>query len=151
VYSANEYKLYVYPRGGSWDGSSSSKITVPGNYGDSISIPIPTRPGYIFAGWYKTAYGNLNNSRTQNSLFTSDSDLAISIYNNSNNGCVTHTRQSDTSAGYTHTMKIVSAKDTSSSQTTPGLGGFVTSQSSSSGATFIHVFRAKIPKGYYLR
>ena len=151
VYSTNQYNLYVYPRGGSWNGSSSSKITVPGDYGDNISIPVPTRPGYIFAGWYKTAYGTLNNSRTQNSIFTSTSDLAIAVYNNSNNGCVTHTRQSDTSAGYTYTMKIVSAQDTSSNQTIPGLGGFVTSQSSSSGATFIHVFRAKIPKGYYLR
>ena len=69
------------------------------------------------------------------------------MYNNAANGVVTHTRKSDTSAGYSYVTKITTSENTAR----PGFGGFVTHTTSAAGATFIHVFRAKIPEGYYLK
>lgn len=146
IWSANAHTLTVNPKGGTWNGSTGTS-TIAGSYGGTVSIPAPTRQGYIFAGWYKTAYGSLSNSATSNPLMTSSSNLPLVVYNNAGNGVVTHTRQSDTSAGYTYTTKITTSANTAS----PGLGGFYTLMNSASGATFIHVFRAKIPKGYYLQ
>lgn len=140
------YKLTINPRGGTWNGSTNSQ-TITSAYGSTKSIPAPTRPGYIFAGWYKTWYGTLNNSTAVNPLMTSEYSLPMSIYNNAGDGSVTHTRSADTSGGYSYSMKITTA---SPHTATPGFGGFVTSTNSASNATFIHVFRAKIPKGYYV-
>lgn len=141
-WSVNSYTLTINPGGGSWGGTTSNS-TATQNYNTTKSIAVPTRTGYTFGGWFKTAYGSLNNSSVNNPIFTSSTPLPV-VYNNAVDGTVTHTRQSDTSAGYTYTLKIVC----SSSSATPGMGGFTHNVYSEASQTFIHFFRAKVPSGY---
>ena len=141
-YTRNSYTLTINPNGGTWNSSSNSS-SISSKYQSTREISTPTRPGYLFVGWFKTPKGTLDNSNINNSVFTSDLSQ-LGIYNNAGDGTVTHSRISDTSAGFTHTAKIV----TSSATATPGHGGFISSTKSQAGQTFIHCFRAKIPVGY---
>lgn len=68
----------------------------------------------------------------------------ISVYNNSNNGVVTHAIVSDASSGNS-SGKILKITHTGSGS--PGFGGFVQHISSRANAIFIQIFRAKIPTG----
>lgn len=68
----------------------------------------------------------------------------ISVYNNSNNGVVTHAIVSDASSGNS-SGKILKITHTGSGS--PGFGGFVQYISSRANAIFIQIFRAKIPIG----
>lgn len=68
----------------------------------------------------------------------------ISVYNNSNNGVVTHAIVSDASSGNS-SGKILKITHTGSGS--PGFGGFVQYISSRANAIFIQIFRAKIPTG----
>ena len=141
-WSANSQTLKVDPNGGSWN-NTTAVSTKTGTTGSTLSIAAPTRTGYSFGGWFKTTYGSFNNSFVNNPIFTSSTPLPA-VYNNAGDGTVTHTRQSDTSAGYTYTLKIVC----SSSSATPGMGGFTHNVYSAASQTFIHFFRAKVPSGY---
>lgn len=68
----------------------------------------------------------------------------ISVYNNSNNGVVTHAIVSDASSGNS-SGKILKITHTGSGS--PGFGGFIQYISSRANAIFIQIFRAKIPTG----
>ena len=68
----------------------------------------------------------------------------ILVYNNSNNGVVTHAIVSDASSGNS-SGKILKITHTGSGS--PGFGGFVQYISSRANAIFIQIFRAKIPTG----
>lgn len=68
----------------------------------------------------------------------------ILVYNNSDNGVVTHAIVSDASSGNS-SGKILKITHTGSGF--PGFGGFVQRISSRANAIFIQIFRAKIPTG----
>jgi hypothetical protein len=58
-YTRNKYYIKIYPNGGSWQSSTgTSKLNL--FYNDKRTLEIPTRPGYLFCGWYKTALGTLD-------------------------------------------------------------------------------------------
>lgn len=143
-FSTNSYTLTIDPNGGTWGGTTSDS-TATQNYNTTKSIAAPTRTGYTFAGWFKTAYGSLNNSRNTHPCFYGQNN-EVGVYNNNGNGVVTHTIQSDASAGYQYTLKIT----TSTNSASPGYGGFYTQLTSAASKTYIHCFRAKVPSGYSL-
>ena len=68
----------------------------------------------------------------------------VLVYNNSNNGTVTHAIVSDSSSGNS-SGKVLKITHTGSGS--PGFGGFVQYISSRANAVFIQIFRAKIPTG----
>lgn len=141
-WKANGYTLSIRPNGGTYNGSASN-ATVSGTVNSTTTVAAPTRFGYIFAGWYKTAYGSLSNSRNRHPVFSGQNN-EVGVYNNNGNGVVTHTMQADTSAGYDYTIKITTASDNAQ----PGFGGFYSYLTSAASKSYIHVFRAKIPTGY---
>ena len=137
--------LTIKPNSGSWGGTTSnSEFT--GTSGSTKTISPPTRTGYTFVGWFKTYHGTLSNSAFQVACFTTDTaSMLPSVYNNAGGGYVTVGAPVDDSSGGFH--KTIEIKTTNAAAE-PGLGGFRQTQQSSANAEFIHVFRAKIPKGY---
>lgn len=71
----------------------------------------------------------------------------VSVYNNSDNGTVTHAIVSDSSSGNS-SGKVL--KITHTGAASPGLGGFKLGMQSRANAILIQIFRAKIPSGYNL-
>ena len=63
------YNLYVDPNGGTWDGSSQVS-TIEGEYEDEVEIPLPTRPGYNFAGWTQTGNSGTMSTLTEDAIYT---------------------------------------------------------------------------------
>ncbi len=55
-----KFDLSVNPNGGSWNGSTSSKMGV----GENVTIANPTRTGYTFAGWDISGTGSSINGTT---------------------------------------------------------------------------------------
>lgn len=141
-WTPNSYTLTINPNGGTWNGTTSNSTRTQ-NYNTTLTIAPPTREGYIFAGWYKGSVGTLNNS-LQDPLFINSTPI---VYNNNNNGAVTHYKSSDTSGSYSKVIQITTSTNTAS----PGYGGYVVHGNSEANQTFIHVIRAKIPKGYKLQ
>lgn len=147
IWSAGTFQLTINPMGGTWNGTTSNSV-ISGENGSTKTIAPPTRPGYRFGGWYKSAYGTLNNSTTWNPLFSNQTAANLpQLYNNAGDGTVTLTlKKGDTSGGWWHSLKIKTTKASAK----PGHGGFHQKTTSAAGATFIHIFRAKIPVGYSL-
>ena len=141
-WTPNSYTLTINPNGGIWNGTTSNSTRTQ-NYNTTLTITPPTREGYIFAGWYKSHTGTLNNS-LQDPLFMNSTPT---IYNNNGNGAVTHYKSSDTSGSYSQAIQITTSANTAH----PGYGGYVVHGNSEANQTFIHVIRAKIPKGYKLQ
>lgn len=142
----NSYTLHVYPQGGTWSGSTSSQdFTL--NYNATKSIAVPTRTGYTFGGWSWTTYGTMNNSSFPCSVLSS-SNHGISVYNNSQNGSVTHTYVADSSDKSLCSNDHITITK-SSTTASPGLGGFYKTVTPAYSTTYIHTFYAKLPVGYY--
>lgn len=139
----NSYTLTIKPNGGSYGGSTSD-TTKSVAYQATETISVPTRTGYTFVGWAKNYSGDFDRSYIKNATYSSTDTTFANVYNNAGNGVVTHSRISDTSGGYTYTLKITTTANTAS----PKLGGFYYPKTSESGAEFVHVFRAKVPVGY---
>ena len=147
-WTINSYTLTIDPNGGTWN-STTSNSTITQNYNTTKAIANPTRTGYTFGGWAKSAYGSLSNSTSSNSNFSSSSTSNlgnVSVYNNAGNGTVTITKEATTTSGYGsgNQLKI----QTTASSAEPGLGGFYQLTNSAANQTYIHTFVAKIPKGY---
>lgn len=153
--TSNDVFLHVWLNGGTWVGpdgsqidSSSGKTSWKGTKDATVTIKDPVRPGYRFAGWFKTAFGTLSRSTMSAALFTSDKAAnSIKVYNNTpSTGTVTHTKAENTEAGpgYRQVVTI-----TSTGTTSPGRGGFYFTQTPKAGCTYIHIFRAKAPEGTY--
>lgn len=149
VWQINTYTATVWPGGGTYDGSTSSKSYTQ-NYNTTKAMGQPTPPtGNYFAGYYTT--GPLSGITSKDCIFESGNG-SVGVYNNSGNGTVTHTRQQDNtvpvvgkgsgSVGY----KIVITK--ASGTATPGCGGLVLSTSSGANKIFRCLVYAKIPVGY---
>lgn len=148
-WNINTYSVTMRPGGGTYAGSTSNQ-TFSGNYNTTKAISYPTPPtGHVFAGYYTT--GPLSGISTKQAIFEGGVGQ-FTVYNNSSNGTVTHTRESNTSVpnrsmgssdvGYQ--MKIVKAAGTAS----PGCGGFYTGTSSAANKVYRHIIWAKIPVGY---
>lgn len=78
-----------------------------------------------------------------------DSGSGISVYNNSNNGAVTHSRVSakDQNSPFFQEHPYV-LKITTNGTATPSCGGFCAMHTASANKVFIERFVAKVPKGY---
>ena len=68
------YNLYINPNGGTWN-DSSEVSTIEGEYGDEVEIPLPTRPGYNFAGWTQTGNSGTMSSLTEDAIYTFGEDF----------------------------------------------------------------------------
>lgn len=143
------YTFGVYPSGGSYNGSTSYQ-SFSGRYGTTIGVGLATPPsGYKFAGYH--ANGPLTGVSSSDSIFESGNG-DIGVYNNSQNGTVTHTRErddtvpskgkGDSNTGYR--IKITKVSGTAS----PGCGGFYLGTNSKAGHVFRCMTWAKIPVGY---
>ena len=71
--NSEPHNLYIDPNGGTWNGSSAVS-TVEGEYGDEVEIPLPTRPGYNFAGWMQTGNSGNMSSLTEEAIYTFGED-----------------------------------------------------------------------------
>ena len=148
VWAANKYNLNVRLDGGTWNGSASDQ-TFSLDYGSTKSMTIPTKTGYIFGGWGWTTYGTMNNSWANSVLSNSTtSTTEIGVYNNSNNGSVTHTYVSGTSDKGKYDDDHIKIQK-SSTAASPGLGGFRRTIAAEYNTTYYHTFYAKLPTGYY--
>ena len=148
-WTINSYTLTIEPNGGTWN-STTSNSTITQNYNTTKAIANPTRTGYTFGGWAKSAYGSLSNSASSNSNFSSSSTSnfgGVYVYNNAGDGTVTIVKEetSDTAGvGSSRVLKIT----TTASSATPGHGGFTHGFKSAASQTYIHTFIAKIPVGH---
>lgn len=149
-WTINSYKLYVYPQGGTWEGSTSNQ-TITLNYNKTRAMPVPTRTGYQFGGWATSAYGSLSNTSFSQGAILSSSH-SLQVYDNKSSGTVTMTWV-DNSAGDTPSLfgkdYVTITKTTGTAG--PGLGGFRRTVTPVAGATYYHVIYAKIPKGYTIQ
>ena len=73
VIDIEPHNLYVDPNGGTWNGSTAVS-TIVGEYKDEVDIPIPTRPGYNFAGWIQTGNSGSMSSLTEDAIYTFGED-----------------------------------------------------------------------------
>ena len=71
---------------------------------------------------------------------------SCSVYNNSGNGTVTITHQTDDQGSANSSGKIL--KIVTNGTASPGAGGFVQTISARANAIFVQIFRAKVPIGY---
>ncbi len=112
-------------------------------------MAIPTKTGYIFGGWAWTTNGTMTNSWANSVLSNSTtSTTEISVYNNSNNGSVTHTYVSGTSDKGKYDDDHIKIEK-SSTAASPGLGGFRRTVTPEYNTTYYHTFYAKLPVGFY--
>lgn len=92
-------------------------------------------------------YYSINSTVRNNTYF--DTGLPFSVYNNNNNGTVTHTRVSAQNTGspfypeHPYICKIVT-----NGSANPSCGGFVLTHNSAANKIFIERFVAKVPVGY---
>ena len=110
----------------------------------------PTPPtGNTFAGYYTT--GPLSGVASKDAIFESGNG-GVSVYNNSGNGTVTHSRVQDNTvpvvskggSGVGYKIVITKASGTAS----PACGGFYLSQSSAANQVYRCLVWAKVPVGY---
>ena len=73
VVDIEPHNLYVDPNGGTWN-DSSEVSTIVGEYKDEVDIPLPTRPGYNFAGWTQTGNSGSMSSLTEDAIYTFGED-----------------------------------------------------------------------------
>lgn len=126
------------------------------NYDVSSLIADSTRKvvinkGDIVAGEFIETDGmevySVNDDIRNNTYF--DSGSGVNVYNNKNNGTVTHTRVTDTTSPFYPEHKYV-LKIVTNGEATPGAGGIVRLQQTSANAIFLQKIVAKIPVGYTL-
>ena len=90
-------------------------------------------------------YYSISNALRVNTYF--DTASPVGVYNNSNNGTVTHTRVTDTTSPFypkhPYVLKIVTNGTAS-----PQAGGFTCLHTAAANKIFIETFVAKIPVGY---
>ena len=147
----NQYTLTVKPNGGSFNGSTSN-TTYTQDYNSLKVLPLPTRTGYTFTGWTKSGSGIVTKYGTpkyNDETFTSSSNSMV-VYNNSQNGTVTHTRIDKSSDDpMLNASKMIQI--TTAGTASPGLGGYYQNTASYANALFYHVIVAKIPVGYSIQ
>ena len=73
-WSQEEYALTIDPNGGSW-GDIVVPQTVTGVYGDVLSPPVPTKDGFVFAGWALSGGGVYSAADNQYTFGDSDGIL----------------------------------------------------------------------------
>lgn len=146
VWEKAERTVTIDPEGGSYNGSSSM-VSLSGQINDTLTLSVPTRPGYRFLGW---ASGGEQSVFPYGKPCCSSPFLGrLGSYNNGvyngYDGNVSIDKVScATPWGDTRDVWEVSSYGT----TDPGCGGFNQYCLSKPGGVFYHVFVAKIPVGY---
>ena len=150
-WTVNQYTLTVKPNGGSFNGSTSN-TTYTQDYNSLKVLPLPTRTGYTFNGWTKSGSGTVTKygaPKYNDETFTSSSNSMV-VYNNSQNGTVTHARIDKSSDDpMLNASKMIQI--TTAGTASPGLGGYYQNTASYANALFYHVIVAKIPVGYNIQ
>ena len=149
LWALQRYTLTMELNGGTWDGKTGTQ-SFSQKYTTTKTITNPTRAGYTFGGWAKSAYGSLSNSASSNSNFSSSSTSnfgGVYVYNNAGDGTVTITKEETTDTAGVGSSRVLKITTTASSAT-PGHGGFTHGLQSAANQTYIHTFIAKIPVGY---
>ena len=147
-----EITLSVDPNEGVLNGKTD--IQVYSVYSDdTVQINAPQREGYTFAGWKADGAGEL----LPKSLYYkygkplySDTRFyeSVEVYNNNNNGAVTHTLMDADDGCPSVSGKMIMIKTVG--QALPAFGGFMQYTKSSAKNVYYHVFTAKIPLGFSL-
>lgn len=131
--------------GGNYSGSTAT-VKYTGANGSTLSIPNPTRDGYLFSGWDSPNFNYTKNATLKiNKSITSGSSSTCSTYNNSGNGTVTQTVISDSTSSTGYSVKVVTNGTAS-----PGAGGFYDTIYPSLNKRYLIRLSAKIPVGYYV-
>ncbi len=131
--------------GGNYSGSTAT-VKYTGANGSTLSIPNPTRDGYLFSGWDSPNFNYTKNATLKiNKSITSASSSTCSTYNNSGNGTVTQTVISDSTSSTGYSVKVVTNGTAS-----PGAGGIYNTISPSLNKRYLIRLSAKIPVGYYV-
>lgn len=138
------------------NGGNVNGTTLTGAMNDTVSLPTPTREGYVFKGWYQANYiekaalsdkGKLFNDGRNRDPFFRNSTCDLVVYNNNNNGAVTLDYIQKTSdnwnSGSNQMLKI-----TSTGGASPGLGGYYYSIDCYANMETYVIIQAKIPVGY---
>ncbi|MBR3289681.1 MAG: hypothetical protein IKI63_02760, partial [Clostridia bacterium] len=120
---------------------------------DSIQLNIPEREGYLFAGWELNGSGEIlpkSQYYPYGTPLYSDAKFyeSIEVYNNKNNGAVTHmllNADGDCQSTSGKMIRIIT-----NGQASPSLGGFMQYTKSSNRRVYYHVFTAKVPIGFTL-
>lgn len=73
------HSLFVDPNGGTWN-NVSTVTEIEGIYRDIASIPMPTRPGYTFAGWSKKGNSGTMSTLTGSAVYTFGEDEETDDY-----------------------------------------------------------------------
>ena len=147
---ANTYTLTINPNGGTFN-NKTTNTTVTQNYGTTYNVANnATRTGYIFGGWkLTTGDGNItwfeDSEKVKQYLINSASVSKPIVYNNKENGTVTHTIITDSTSSTGYSMKI-----TTNGTAHPGAGGFQNHNYAVAGAIYYHKIVAKVPIGYNL-
>ena len=145
--TTNYSYLNIAGNGGTYLGSSTYKTSAVAS-GGTLTLAAPKRNGYKFLGWSRTVGGSISDQGTAYGSFLNGS-ANVSVYNNSSNGNVVHTRIATTAEtgnplGNGYILKV-QVKGSAS----PNWGGFVQSNYPGSAANnrYIHTFVAKLPVG----
>ncbi len=144
-------EVTVDPNGGTWRGSSGTQtVDAPPS---GVRIEDPAREGYRFTGWEVSGSGKMTPAGLNAPYGTpmySDSSFYenIQIYNNKNNGSVTHTLIAKDADCPSDSDKMIMIQ--TSGEASPSMGGFMQYTQASMRGIYYHVFTAKVPVGYEL-
>ena len=148
LYFVSQSQVTVNANGGTYSGSTS----ITQDKGTNIQLGVPTRPGYTFKGWVaKNGNGTFStfgqtHDKTTDGFFDWSSNN-VTVYNNEDNGTVTHEYISKPAdLDLPNSKRVLQIKTTGSAS--PGHGGFTNSLPTYANGVFYTVIHAKIPVGY---
>ena len=76
VYEINNAREIIFDSRGGSEVATQYKVT-----GDPLELPVPTREGYEFVGWYNTPKGpESNGAKYESGIFTSNSEIVLYAY-----------------------------------------------------------------------
>lgn len=142
------YNIYINLDGGTWNGHTTDQV-IQLKSGDTQSMPVPTKKGYIFGGWAWTTHGTMDKSQFACSVLSYEPAHGVQVYNNLGSGTVTHTYISGSNDKEKYDNDYIMIKTTGAA--TPGLGGFRQTVMVEYNTTYYHTFYAKLPVGYWFR
>lgn len=137
--SESKYNLDIDPNGGKWYGFKD-RVTKRLSYSEAFDIPIPTKDGYLFSGW-----NELNSVLS----VSNGIDTALAYDNYSNNVVSIERVAKSQDNPISSAEKELKITNSGSAKSFPGLGGFINYVTPQNNHTYVHVFVAKLPTGYY--
>ncbi len=109
LWRGNPYKIKLDPKGG-----AVQNTTVNVTFGSNYSIPIPSRLGYTFAGWYS------GNTKVGNGVWSQENDLSVEARWTANK----YTASLNAAGGNVSSTSVTVTFDTNYSLPTPSRKGY---------------------------